>query len=92
MASRGKMVGVTSDNIGKVQNGDTTATLQAPRPRILSTSQPSFTSSESNSPRSLTDPLVQDIDCRSRRYLDYCRLPPPAWLLFILIFFGKSRK
>ncbi|RYC92486.1 hypothetical protein BFJ63_vAg4546 [Fusarium oxysporum f. sp. narcissi] len=65
------MVGVTSDNIGKVQNGDTTATLQAPRPRILSTSQPSFTSSESNSPRSLTDPLVQDIDCRSRRYLDY---------------------
>ncbi|KAF5551635.1 fungal transcriptional regulatory [Fusarium mexicanum] len=65
------MAGVTSDNMSKIQNGHTTATLQALRARVSSTTPPSFTSSESNSPRSLTDPLVQDLDCRSRRYLAY---------------------
>ncbi|KAF5680228.1 fungal transcriptional regulator [Fusarium denticulatum] len=65
------MVGVTSDDMSKIQNRDTAATLQAPRARVLSTRLPSFTSSESSSPRSLTDPLVQDLDWISRRYLDY---------------------
>ncbi|KAG5820843.1 hypothetical protein H9Q74_000411 [Fusarium xylarioides] len=57
--------------MSKIQNGDTAVNLQAPRARVLSTTSPSFTSSESTSPRSLTDPLVQDLDCRSWRYLDY---------------------
>lgn len=85
MASRGKLVGVTSDKMSEIQNRDTTATLLATQTHVLSTRQPSFTSSESNSPRSLTDPLVQDLDYLSRRYLDYCRLPLPVWLLPILI-------
>ncbi|KAI1064238.1 hypothetical protein LB506_007824 [Fusarium annulatum] len=71
LATRGKLVGVTSDNMSKIQNGDATATLQAPQARFLSSRLPSFTSSELNSPHSLTDPLMQDLDCRSRRYLDY---------------------
>ncbi|KAF5988870.1 fungal transcriptional regulatory [Fusarium coicis] len=54
--------------MSKIQNGDTNATLKA---HVLSTRLPSFTSSESSSPRSLMDPLVQDLDWRSRRYLGY---------------------
>jgi hypothetical protein len=81
MASRGKLVGVTSDSMSKIQNGDTTATIKAPRARVLSTRLPPLTSSESSSPRSLTDPLVQDLDWTSRRYLNYCRVLPPAWLI-----------
>lgn len=92
LASRGKLVGVTSDNMSKIQNGDATATLQAPQARFLSSRLPSFTSSESNSPHSLTDPLMQDLDCRSRRYLDYCMLILYSWLLSRLIFFGDSCK
>ncbi|RBR13585.1 hypothetical protein FVER53590_08546 [Fusarium verticillioides] len=57
--------------MSKIQNGHTTGTLQAPLARALSTTPPAFTSSESNPPHSLTDPLVQDLDCRSRRYLAY---------------------
>ncbi|KAH7274753.1 fungal-specific transcription factor domain-containing protein [Fusarium solani] len=75
MASRGKLAGVTSDNINKIQKGDTTSTLQAPWPSIVSTRQPPFASSKPSSPRSLPrsliDPLAQDLDSRSRRYLDY---------------------
>ncbi|KAF5646198.1 fungal transcriptional regulatory [Fusarium sp. NRRL 52700] len=65
------MAGVTSDNMSKIQNGDTTTTLQAPHAHALSTTPLSFTSSESNSPHSLTHAFVQDLDCQSRRYLDY---------------------
>ena len=79
MASRGKMAGITSDDIRKMQKGDTTSTLQAPWLSIVSTRHPPFASSKPNSPRSLPrsliDPLEQDLDYRSRRYLDYCRLP-----------------
>ncbi|KAK9235252.1 fungal-specific transcription factor domain-containing protein [Lipomyces kononenkoae] len=75
MASRGKMAGFTSINIRKIQKGDTTSTLQAPWLSIASTRQPPFASSKPNSPRSLPrsliDPLAQDLDYRSRRYLDY---------------------
>ncbi|KAF5567028.1 fungal transcriptional regulatory [Fusarium napiforme] len=57
--------------MSNIQNGDPSVTLQAPRARVLSKRPPSFTSSELSSPRSLTDPLLQDLDWRSRRYLDY---------------------
>ncbi|KAF5609413.1 fungal transcriptional regulatory [Fusarium pseudoanthophilum] len=52
------MVGVTSDEMSKIQNGDTTAALKTPRARVLSTRLFSFTSSESSAPRSLMDALV----------------------------------
>ncbi|PNP74219.1 hypothetical protein FNYG_12268 [Fusarium nygamai] len=57
--------------MSQIQNGDTNANLQVPRARVLSTRLLSFTSSESSPPRSFTDPLVQDLDWRSVRYLDY---------------------
>ncbi|EEU40568.1 uncharacterized protein NECHADRAFT_34199 [Fusarium vanettenii 77-13-4] len=61
--------------MNKIQKGDTTSTLQASWPSIVSTTQPPFASSKPNSPRplplSLIDPLAQDLDYRSRRYLDY---------------------
>ncbi|KAE9579814.1 hypothetical protein CGMCC3_g4375 [Colletotrichum fructicola] len=65
------MAGVTSDNINKIQRGDTTSTLQAAWGPIVSANQPPFASSKPNSPRSLIDPLAQDLDHRSRRYLNY---------------------
>ncbi|KAI8722962.1 hypothetical protein NCS52_00150800 [Fusarium sp. LHS14.1] len=65
------MVGVTSDDMNKIQKRDKTSTLQAPWPSIVSTTQPLFASSKPNSPRSLTDPPAQDLDYRSRKYLDY---------------------
>lgn len=84
--------GVTSDNLNKIQRGDPTSTLQAAWGPIVSANQPPFASSKPNSPRSLIDPLAQDPDHRSRRYLNYCRLPSPAWLLFILTFLTESCK
>ncbi|KAH9225606.1 hypothetical protein K456DRAFT_1731680 [Colletotrichum gloeosporioides 23] len=65
------MAGVTSDNINKIQRGDPTSTLQAAWGPIVSANQPQFASSKPNSPRSLIDPLAQDLDHRSRRYLNY---------------------
>ncbi|CRK28091.1 hypothetical protein BN1708_004529 [Verticillium longisporum] len=75
MASRGKMVGVTSDSMLKIQKATTTSSLPAPSPAILSTEQAPLASSHSNSPRSLPrsleDPSAQDLDFRSRTHLDY---------------------
>lgn len=75
MASRGKMVGVTSDSMLNIQKATTTSSLPAPSPAILSTEQAPLASSHSNSlrslPRLLEDPSAQDLDFRSRTYLDY---------------------
>ncbi|KAF4843947.1 Acriflavine sensitivity control protein acr-2 [Colletotrichum siamense] len=65
------MAGVTSDNMNKIQREDTSSTLQAAWPPVVSANQLPFAISKPNSPRSLIDPLAQDLDYRSRRYLNY---------------------
>ncbi|KAL0933709.1 uncharacterized protein CTRU02_210508 [Colletotrichum truncatum] len=69
------MLGVTSDNIREVKKRDRPLTLQAPCLSIVPTRQPPFASPKPSSPRSLPrsliDPPMQNLDYRSRRYMDY---------------------
>ena len=81
MASRGKMVGVTFEQMAKDGAPHEHSSLQLPVP-FLPVSLPSHQSSRGSTtvtPRcSLTDPLLQDVDPASRKYLFYCELSLPS--------------
>lgn len=79
IASRGKMAGTTFGDLKKHR-----ATQKNSSPHFQSPSRINpfpLRDTESSSLRSLTDPLIQDIDYKSRKYLSYCGPTSPSGLI-----------
>lgn len=78
VASRGKIVGMTFEEMteGRARHGNSRPYL--PSPASLSSQQFSPGNTEVSPLRSLTDPLVQDVNHASRKYVSYSELPSPS--------------
>lgn len=72
IASRGKMTGVTFEEMTKNRTWPGNSDLQLSSSASLSSQRTSRGSSEVSSLGALTDPLVQDLNHASRKYLFYC--------------------
>ena len=71
------MAGMTFEEMkDRVRHGNPSPLL--PSPATLSSQQFSHGSTEISPLGSLTDPLLQDVDHTSRKYLFYCKLSSPS--------------
>ncbi len=78
VASRGKMAGITFEEITKARARHQNSSPQLPCPASLSRQPFSRRNIQFSPLGSLTDPLVQDVNHASRKYLFYCELPLPS--------------
>ena len=79
VASRGKMAGMTTfEGMTKDRARHENSSPQLPSPASLSRQQFSRGNTQISPLGSLTDPLVQDVNHASRKYLCYCELPSPS--------------
>ena len=72
VASRGKMAGKTFKQMSKNSLEHLNSSPRSESPVSLSCQQSTRESTEVSSLGSLTDPLIQDADWASRKYLFYC--------------------
>jgi len=80
VASRGKMAGMTFEEVTKDRARHENLSLQLPSPANLLSRQFSRGNTKVSPLGSLMDPLVQDLNHASRKYLYYCELPLPSCL------------
>ena len=74
VASRGKMAGMTFEEMTKDRARQESSSPQSLSPTSLSSQQVSRGNTQLSPLGSLTDPLVQDVNHASRKYLFYCEL------------------
>ena len=84
VASRGKMVGVTFEETTKHRTSQGNLSLRSRSLAHISSQQ--LSSANTVSPlECLTDPLMQDLNHASRKYLSYCKpLDRPGWPLILI--------
>jgi hypothetical protein len=81
VASRGKMAGMTFEEMTKDRARLKNSSRQLACPASLLSQQFSRGNTGVSLLGSLTDPLVQDVNHASRKYLFYCELPSPSCLV-----------
>ena len=79
VASRGKMAGMTFEEMTKDRARHENSSPQVLSPASLASQCASCGNTEFSPLGSLTDPLVQDVNNASRKYLFYCELPSPSY-------------
>lgn len=83
VASRGNMAGRTFEEMTTYRARHENSSPQLPSPASLSSQQISRGNTEVSPLGSLTDPLVQDVNHASRKYLFYCELLSPSCSVLI---------
>ena len=78
VASRGKMAGRTFGETMQHRASHENSSPHLPSPVSHSSQQSSRGNIKVSPLGSLTDPLVQDVNYASRKYLSYCELPSPS--------------
>jgi hypothetical protein len=74
VASRGKMAGMTFEEVTKDRAGHDNFSLHKPSPIHLANLYRQHEHASGSPLGSLADPLVQDVNLASRKYLFYCKL------------------